>query len=302
MLKRVCNTAAVNSDPAASRISPMYLSIVLMLLGAAVLHSSWHAMIKVGADRLAGLAGMNVVSATVAVFALPFVETPNAAVWRVLILSVVLHNAYKLALAQVYRHGALGQAYPLARGFSPLFATLIAIVALSEMPSGWQTTGILLTSSGILAMGLEQQGPKPTLPLLIAAAATGFTVASYTVIDAYGSRLSNDWLSFTVWLMVLDGAAFVGVVSLVRGRRLWVTITHEWGRTLISGLLGIAAFAVFLWALSQGPIGGVSALRETSVLFTSLIGVVILKEGWSMARFAGAALITVGIVIFAILA
>lgn len=77
------------------------------------------------------------------------------------------------------------------------------------------------------------------------------------------------------------------------------TIGREWGRTIVSGLLGVAAFVVFLWALSRAPIGGVSALRETSVLFASLIGVVVLKERWSLPRLAGAMLIMMGIVVFA---
>ncbi len=149
-------------------------------------------------------------------------------------------------------------------------------------------------------MSLERRGRAPSQALLAAAAVTGFMVAAYTVLDAYGSRLSGDWLSFTLWLMVLDGVAFVGVMSVLRGHILWLTIAREWQRTVISGLLGTVAFGVFLWALSHGPIGGVSALRETSVLFASLIGVMVLKEKWSVQRFAGALLITAGIIAFAL--
>lgn len=274
-------------------------SIVLALLFAAFLHSAWHAMIKVSADRLVGLAGMNVVSAGISLFALPLVAVPAAALWPVLTVSVVLHNAYKVGLAWLYRHGDLGQAYPMARGFSPLFATFIAVVVLGEVPTPWQAAGILMVSAGILAISLGHRGRKPGRALVAAAATTGLMVACYTVVDAYGSRLSGDWLSFAVWLMVLDGAAFVGVTHVVRGRVLWVTLAREWRRTLVSGFLGVAAFGVFLWALSRGPVGGVSALRETSVLFASLIGVVILKEQWFGLRVFGVVLIAAGIAVFA---
>jgi drug/metabolite transporter (DMT)-like permease len=277
----------------------MSLSIVVVLLSAAFLHSAWHAMIKVSGDRIIGLAGMNVVSALCSLIALPVVGLPNPAVWPVLAVSVVLHNAYKIGLARVYAHGDLGHAYPIARGFSPLFATLIAVLVLGEIPSVWSLAGILLISGGILTMSLDQGDRKPGTKLLVAAAATGFAVASYSVVDAYGSRLSGDWLCFSVWLMILDGAAFVVLANVARGRLLWETIAREWRRTLISGLLGTAAFGAFLWALSRGPIGGVAALRETSVLFATLIGWVILKERWSVRRMQGVVLIAAGIAVFA---
>jgi len=278
----------------------MSLSIVVVLLCAAFLHSAWHAMIKASDDRLIGLAGMNVVSAGLSLFALPLVPIPDAAVWPVLAGSVALHNAYKVGLAQIYRHGDLGQAYPMARGFSPIFATLIAAIALREVPSVWNAVGILLISGGIIAMGLDRKGAKPGIKLLAAAAATGLMVACYSVVDAYGARLNGDWLGFVLWLMVLDGAAFVAVVHVARGRVLWTSIGREWRQTLVSGLLGVGAFCAFLWALSIGPIGGVSALRETSILFASLIGVVILKERWSALRLGGIVLIVAGIAVFAL--
>lgn len=56
----------------------MDLLVVGLLLGAALLHSSWHAMTKMSGDRLVGLAGMNVVSAGVSL-AVPRVEVPYPA-------------------------------------------------------------------------------------------------------------------------------------------------------------------------------------------------------------------------------
>jgi uncharacterized membrane protein len=276
----------------------MELSVIVMLLGAALLHSSWHAMIKVNGDRLIGLAGMNVVSAGTSLVVLPFVAIPRFDVWPVLAFSVVLHNSYKGALAQSYRHGDLGQAYPIARGLSPVFATLIALLVLGENPGMGPIVGIALVFTGMIAMASALRQAL-SLTLLTAAALTGLMVAAYSVVDAYGARLSGDWLSFTVWLMVLDGGCFVGVVAALRGPVLWQTIFSEWRRTIVSGLLGVGAFAVFLWALSRGPVGSVSALRETSVLFASLIGVFVLKERWSLPGLAGAVLIMLGIIAFA---
>lgn len=274
--------------------------VIAALLGAALLHASWHALIKNSGDQLIGLAGMNMVSTGFALAALPLVIVPVTAVWPVLLLSVLLHNAYKIGLARLYREGELSQAYPLARGFCPILATLIAFVALGEVPTVLQLFGIVLISCGILTMRLDDKGLRPGPALLFTAFVTGFMVAAYTVLDAYGARISGDWLSFLVWLMFADGLAFVGLISLLRGRTLWVTVGREWRRTLVLGVLGVTAFSVFLWALSRGLTGGVSALRETSVLFASLIGILAFKEGCSPRKMAGILLITLGIIAFAI--
>ncbi len=278
----------------------METSVILALLGAALLHASWHALIKNSGDQLIGLAGMNMFSTCVALIVLPFVSVPEGRVWMILALSVLLHNGYKLGLARLYRHGELSQAYPLARGFCPILVTAIAFFVLGESPTGYQLCGIFLISGGILAMRLDEKDFRPGMALLFTAFLTGFMVAAYTVLDAYGARVSGDWLSFLVWLMFLDGLAFVALISLLRGNALWTTVYREWRLALISGFLGVTAFSVFLWALSRGLTGGVSALRETSVLFASLIGILIYKERYSLRKMAGILCITAGIITFAI--
>lgn len=278
----------------------MELPVILALLGAALLHASWHALIKNSGDQLIGLAGMNMFSTGAALAVLPFVSVPDGRVWMILVLSVLLHNGYKLGLARLYRHGELSQAYPLARGFCPILVTAIAFFALGEAPTLYQLCGIFLISGGILAMRLDEKDFRPGMTLLFTAFLTGFMVAGYTVLDAYGARISGDWLSFLVWLMFLDGLAFVGLISLLRGNRLWTTVCREWRLTLISGFLGVTAFSIFLWALSRGLTGGVAALRETSILFASLIGILAYKERYSIQKLAGVLCITLGIVTFTI--
>lgn len=273
-------------------------TVVAMLLLAALLHASWHALIKTAGDRLVGLAGMNIVSTAVSLALLPLVTVPAAAVWPVLLFSVVLHNLYKVGLAQVYRHGDLSQAYPIARGISPFFATVIAWGVLGEVLEAGQMAGVGLVSVGLIAIGMERRGGALSPALLVSAGLTGFLVAAYSVVDAYGTRVNGDWVSYAVWLVAMDGAVFVAVMSRLRGRALWSIVGREWRRTLISGLLGVGAFGVFLWALSRGAVGGVSALRETSVLFASLIGIFVLKERWSVPRLSGAILITLGIILY----
>jgi drug/metabolite transporter (DMT)-like permease len=61
------------------------------------------------------------------------------------------------------------------------------------------------------------------------------------------------------------------------------------------GAMSLAAYWIAIWAMTVAPIALVAALRETSVLFATLIAVIILKEQWVPARAAAAILIVAGI-------
>jgi drug/metabolite transporter (DMT)-like permease len=270
------------------------LTIALMLT-AALLHAGWHSLVKSGADQTVTLAGMGMVAATLACAALPFVPAPSAAVWLVLATSVALHVGYKLCLAHAYRHGDLGEAFPLARGMVPLFATVSALVTLGQVPTAGQALGIAAVSAGLVIVLLERQR-SANWRLLAGAAGAGLAVAGYSVLDAYGIRLLGDWMGFTAWLVVLDSATFLAMSRLQRGASLWRDLMRSRGRILASGVLGLASFCVFLWALGRGPVGAVSALRETSTLFAIAIGVAFYRERLSAARLAGASLMMAGVV------
>jgi len=268
------------------------------MLLAALLHAGWHSLVKAGADQTVTLAGMGLVASVAALAALPFVPLPPAMLWPVLAASVALHVGYKLCLARAYANGELGEAFPLARGMVPLFATTLALATLGQVPSLGQSLGIGLVSTGLLLVMLERQR-EPNWRLWSAAAGAGLAVAGYSVLDAYGIRLFGTWLGFTAWLIVLDTVVFLGLSRLQRGPKLWRDLKATRWRVLASGTLGLASFCVFLWALSRGPVGVVSALRETSMLFAIALGVLLHRETLSLPRFLGALLMVLGVVAIA---
>jgi uncharacterized membrane protein len=51
-----------------------------------------------------------------------------------------------------------------------------------------------------------------------------------------------------------------------------------------------------VWAMTQAPIAAVAALRETSVVFAALIGVVLLGEPFQTQRAVAALVILAGVV------
>ena len=267
------------------------------LLAASLLHASWHALVKSTGDRVIALAGMNLVAAVAALCALPFVAPPAALVFLIIGASVVLHGGYKIGLASLYVRADLGQAYPLARGLTPIMATIFGLLALGEWPSPPVLAGVLLVSAGLLALARENVQRRVTGATLAVGAVTGTCVAAYSVLDAYAIRLNGDWLGFTVWLVLCDSAVFVTYALLRRGRRTVLAAWREgWSGVVVSGAFGLTSFGVFLWALGRAPVGGVTALRETSVLFAAILGAVVLRETATWVRYAAAVSVMAGVV------
>jgi drug/metabolite transporter (DMT)-like permease len=277
----------------------MDLLTLSLMLFAGLLHASWHSLVKAGADPTINLAGMGIVAGVIASATLPFLPAPPLAVWPVLAASVVLHGSYKVFLGWAYRLGDLAQAFPLARGAAPLFATLIAFGALRQVPSTPQIIGIGFVSAGIFFLMFETLRGPINARLLAATAGAGVAVASYTVLDAYGTRVYGNWAGFTAWLIVIDNLAFLTFSRTIKGEVLWKALVLMKGRIITSGLLGLGSFSVALWALSRNPVGPVSAVRETSVLFAILIGSLIYHERLSFGRVAGGMLVLAGVVAIA---
>ena len=73
-------------------------------------------------------------------------------------------------------------------------------------------------------------------------------------------------------------------------------LPHLWRWALAGGGMQLMSYGIALWAMTLAPIAIVATLRETSVLFGTLIAVVMLKEPLKPVRIAAALLIMAGLV------
>jgi drug/metabolite transporter (DMT)-like permease len=69
----------------------------------------------------------------------------------------------------------------------------------------------------------------------------------------------------------------------------------RWPTALLGAFASMGAYGIALWAMTRAPIASVAALRETSVLFAALIGVVMLKERFRLQRAVGTGAIIAGV-------
>jgi drug/metabolite transporter (DMT)-like permease len=268
------------------------------VLLAALLHASWNAMLHGNRDRFLSMTWMSIAIAAVSTFVILFTPWPARPAWPYIVASGLVHIVYNVTLVRSYRRNDLAQAYPIARGSSPLLVTLGAALFAHEAIGPLHVLGIVMISAGIIAIALE--GSHVSRAGLLAALTTGVTIAVYTVIDGIGVRLSGGealaytaWMFLFYWLMPVLFVATRGLAALwspVRATPMAV------GSSLVGGLVSIAAYGIVIWALQSGAMGAVSALRETSVVFAVLIGRVFLRETVSGKRWLACVIVAGGAV------
>ena len=272
--------------------------VFLAVLGAAVMHASWNAIVKVGLDRFSSILLLSIAQGGLALCLLPFFAFPLAAAWPWLIASSLLHVGYKLFLIRAYQHGDLSQVYPLARGSAPLIVAIVGGVFLGEAMTAGKTAAVVAIAIGVIVMSRDGGvlGRLPTKALLYALGTACFT-AAYTLVDGVGARIAATASGYTLWMFAIDATCMASIAVATRGKHVIRALAPAWRSGCIAGGLSLGSYWIAIWAFTLAPLAMVAALRETSVLFAMLIGVFLLGERAGLWRWVAALLIVCGVVL-----
>ena len=125
-----------------------------------------------------------------------------------------------------------------------------------------------------LAFGKRRAAPASVL----LAFATGMIIASYTTTDAIGVRKAGDARAYAAWIFLIYGV-LMPVTFLAIRRRLPLHLhSPEALKAMGGGIVSLLAYGAVISAFALGPMGPISALRETSIIFAALIGRLFLNE------------------------
>ena len=277
----------------------MSVTLILLVLLAALLHASWNAMVKTSGDRLIVMACIMTIAGLSSAIFIPFVGIPAKASWIFLFLSVVIHTAYYFSLINAYTHGDLSHVYPLARGVAPIMILIGAIIFAAEVPTLNQWLGVVIASLGIMSLAFEKGLPwrsNDKRPLFYALL-TGFWIASYTLTDGLGVRVSANPLAYICWLFFLECWPLMFYTMCKRKGQILPFLKSNLGVCLGGGVASAMAYGIVIYALGLGFMAGVSALRETSVVMATLIGIFLFKEDNAFRRVCAGIVVTGGVVL-----
>lgn len=282
-------------DPHTGPVPPL---AVAAALSSALIHASWNAALKGGKDADRIVDTFLIAVGGIALFAVLYVffGAPLRAAWPFLAMSVAIHLVYWFALFKGYEAGDLSHVYTLSRGSAPVLVALGAALFAHEIPPPLKAAGILLVSSGIIAVGVSPHAPWRATRWALT---IGVCIGAYSLVDALGARAAHSAIIYLAWTTGLMSVFMIAFAFWRRGGDIIrQSLVSPW-RGLAIGVISFLGYGLVLWAQTFAPIAQTTALRETSVVFGALIAFMVLKERLGARRWIGAIVVAAGAVLIA---
>lgn len=267
----------------------MSLFVFGVVLAAALLHASWNSIVKAGGDKFLTTVMVTTAAAALSALLLLFLRAPAVASWPFAIASATFQITYFLLVARTYQVSDMSQTYPLMRGTAPLIVAMVSVFRLGEALSPIAWFGVIGISVGIfsIALGSDLGNRKGVYLALL----TALVIAAYTLIDGVGVRRSGAPAAYTLWVFLLTGLP-LSIWALTARRASFIPYARRYGALGIAGGVGTtASYGLALWAMTVAPVAVVAALRETSILFGTVIAGLVLKEPVGLRRVVSAGII-----------
>ena len=271
------------------------MSVLTVILIAAILHASWNAFIK---NKGNGFAKMTILATIIGVIVAPFtfvVGVPPLETCMYLGVSIIAHTMYMHSLTRAYQNEDFSVAYPFARGLAPLLTVIILLLFFNRSISTNELIGISIIILGILIL-FNAQKLKINFKILISLLYFPVSIVFYTLVDAMGVKTAESTQQFIVWLFILIPIPML-VYSLANQKELIVSTFIENKYSLIVASIGsLTSYSLVLWAYTQAPIYYVASIRESSIIFASLIGLIFFKEKGLVRRLIAAFVLFAGVI------
>ena len=280
----------------------MEQNVFLLVIFAAILHSIWNGMVKSYKDKVISVSAIVFGHVPMAILLILFLPLPNLDSVPYIILSAIIHQGYQYNLISAYKFGDLTKVYPIARGTGPIIATIISIIFLGLVITKFQTLSIILICFGIIILGIFNKSSIKNNKAVTYSLATGFFIGVYSLTDGYGARISQSPLSFLGWSFVLNAMIFPFVLRYMGYSNVFNHVMKE-AKTIfwVGGTLSYIVYGIVVWSFTQAPIPLIAALRESSIVFSILIGFFFLKERITFIKVISILTIFAGVVFLKVL-
>ena len=270
--------------------------VLTLVLSAAFLHAFWNALVKGAADRTLMMGLVNVGHTVFGLVLILIFLPPARESWPFLVGSTFVHFFYYGFLLLSYRFGDLSQVYPIARGISPPVVALTAWIVADEVLPIAAWAGIIMVSCGIGMLVFARRGGLTNRKAISAAVVTGLTIATYTVIDGLGVRLSESPIGYIGWLFMLESFSSF-YIFYIRREALKSATVKMYTIGILGGIVSALAYGLAIYAKSIASLGAVSAIRESSVIIAAMIGVIWFGERPWKIRILSACVVAAGVII-----
>ena len=270
-------------------------SIYLLIFFAALLHALWNIIIKSLNNSLVGIA-VKVFFQSIIFFPIIFiVQPPQGLTWFYLVCSSILHSIYFILLGSMYNRGDMTVIYPIARGCAPVFVTILSLIFLQDSISLVGIIGIITVSFGLVLLSLENFKIEMNIKIIGISLFIALIISIYTFTDGAGVRSADMASTYIVWNFFLGGWISIGYVFFRNKKELFELQLIDLMYILLATIISFTAYAIIIWSMKHIPIGFVSSMRESSIIFASLIGYYFLKEKIGYIRLLSGFIFFIGV-------
>ena len=270
-------------------------SIYLLIFFAALLHALWNIIIKSLNNSLVGIA-VKVFFQSIIFFPIIFiVQPPQGLTWFYLVCSSILHSIYFILLGSMYNRGDMTVIYPIARGCAPVFVTILSLIFLQDSISLVGIIGIITVSFGLVLLSLESFKIEMNIKIIGISLFIALIISIYTFTDGAGVRSADMASTYIVWNFFLGGWISIGYVFFRNKKELFELQLMDLMYILLATIISFTAYAIIIWSMKHVPIGFVSSMRESSIIFASLIGYYFLKEKIGYIRLLSGFIFFIGV-------
>ena len=253
-------------------------SIYFLILFAAFLHALWNIIIKSLDYSLAGIAVKVFFQSIIFFPIIFFVPFPEGITWFYITCSFLLHSLYFILLGTMYDRKDLTFIYPVARGCAPIFVTILSFIFLKDIIPFFGLVGILIICVALLLISFSSFNTKIDFKTIGISIFIAFLISIYTFSDGAGVRSVENSLSFIVWNFFLGGWISIGYVYLTKREDLFSLRIKDLILILSATIVSFTAYAIIIWSMKYESFGIVASMRESSILFAPLLGLIFLKE------------------------
>jgi drug/metabolite transporter (DMT)-like permease len=274
----------------------MEQNVFLLVIFAAFLHAIWNGMVKNYKDKVISVSAIVFGHVPIAILVMLFLPLPTIESVPYIILSAIIHQGYQYYLISAYKVGDLTKVYPIARGTGPIVATIISVIFLGILITKFQTLSIALICFGIIILGIFSESSIKNNKAVIYSLATGFFIGLYSLADGHGARISQSPLNFLGWSFILNAMIFPIILKYMGYSHVFSRVIKEaklifW----VGGSLSYIVYGIVVWSFTKAPIPLVGALRESSIVFSILIGFFFLRERITFIKVASILAIFAGV-------
>ena len=285
----------------------MQLHHLLMIAGSAFMHASYSVLLKQRGKDPYLLPGFFLIATLVAWGDVWRQGGLGVVAWGdlpMIYLAALFYVMYQMFCNTAYQLGDISTLYPLTV-LGPVLIPIWAGLFLSEY-LGWQAlSGIGFTFVGAACIKLKTLSWSEVKKAMgwhgdyagarwALAASVVYSVGAIFDKASVGRFEGSTYLAFILSFMTLNM-----LVVLLVGKRLPSVDVASGGSMLLGGLALYLSFMLFRVALKEVFVSIATPIRQMSIIFAMLFGVVFLKEKVRLSTLAGAASIFFGVCLLA---